>query len=103
MDWTIVFPFIVSVISTTAVALAWVAKLRWSNEYTAAKEEVLKAKEAQIKSLENEINNLRELTSPKLLEYFTAVKSHLEGFLEEKEKELREAENRLMPSNAAVL
>lgn len=64
--------------SAVAAVLAWAAKLRWSKEYAAAKDEVIRAKDAQIELLRNGIENLRSLTPMKIREYFLSVKKQLE-------------------------
>jgi len=46
------------VASALAAVLAWAAKLWWSKEYAAAKDEIISAKEAQIELLKNEIETL---------------------------------------------
>jgi hypothetical protein len=46
--------------SALAAVLAWASKLWWAKEYSAAKDETIKAKDAQIETLKNEIQNLRE-------------------------------------------
>lgn len=80
--------------------LAWTAKLRWSAEYKDAKEaqiksieETIKSKDAHIALLEKEIQNLRELTPPKLREYLVATRQTLEEYnnsLQKKNEELQE-------------
>ncbi len=70
MDWTALVSLTTSLFSAIAAVLAWAAKLRWSKEYAAAKDEVIKAKEAQIELLKNEIQALRELSPVKIREYF---------------------------------
>jgi len=73
---------IITILSLLAAVLAWVAKLRWSKEYIAAKDEIIKAKEAQIGVLREQIQGLKELTPMKIREYFESVKSQLEEFNE---------------------
>jgi HD-GYP domain-containing protein (c-di-GMP phosphodiesterase class II) len=95
MELGTVLSLTVSLFSTIAAILAWVAKLRWSNEYISAKDEIIRAKEAQISSLENEVRFLREITSPKIHEYFTSVKSQLEEYLDLKDDQLEATQNSL--------
>jgi len=54
--------------------------LRWSQEYTSAKEAEIAAKNAQLQTLEREITSLRELTPMKIREYFLSVKGQLEEY-----------------------
>jgi len=95
MDFGTVLSLTVSLLSTFAAILAWIAKLRWSNEYTAAKDEIIRAKDAQISSLENEVRFLREITSPKVLEYYTSVKTQLEEYIDVKDSQLETVQNNL--------
>ena len=71
---------IVALVSAIAAVLAWVAKLVWSKQHLSAKDEIIRAKEAQIDLLNNQIESLRELTPMKLREYFLSVKEQLEEF-----------------------
>lgn len=82
---------ITALASAVAAILAWVAKLRWAKEYSAAKDETIKAKDAQIETLKNEIQNLRELTPMKLREYFLSVKEQLEEYNDKLQEELKTA------------
>ena len=77
--------------SVLAAILAWVAKLRWSNEYAAAKDEIVKAKDAMIDVLNKEIENLREFTSPQLREHYLAQKTGLEERIENLQEQLAQA------------
>ena len=54
-----------TVASALAAVLAWVAKLRWSKEYAAAKEEIIKSKEAQLTIKDEQIRMLRTLIESK--------------------------------------
>ena len=38
----------ITILSLVGGILAWVAKIRWSKEYSAAKDETIRAKEAQM-------------------------------------------------------
>jgi hypothetical protein len=86
-----------------AAILAWLAKLRWSKEFAAAKDEAIKAKDAEIAALktqisrvgntkdevikakdpqlavlDREIQNFRDITPMKLKEYVQTTKEMLE-------------------------
>lgn len=71
---------ITAVASAGAAILAWLAKLRWSREFSAAKEAQIAAKQAEIASLEREVAVLRELTPMRVREYFLSVKEQLEEY-----------------------
>jgi response regulator RpfG family c-di-GMP phosphodiesterase len=102
MDWTVTFSLITSLLSAIAAVLAWAAKLRWSKEYAAAKDEVIKAKEAQIEFLKNEIETLRELSPIKIREYFVSVKTQLEEYIDLQKSQIRDAETALSQKDAQL-
>lgn len=92
MEWL----YIISAIaSSLAAVLAWMAKLWWSKEFAAAKDEVIRAKEAQIELLKNEIDNLRELNPIKIREYFLSVREQLEEYNDSLRAELDEAKKEI--------
>ncbi|HYX72194.1 MAG TPA: hypothetical protein VE732_05445 [Nitrososphaera sp.] len=91
MNWILWIYAISTLASALAAVLAWAAKLRWAKEYSAAKDETIKAKDAQIETLKNEIQNLRELTPMKLREYFLSVKEQLEEYNDKLQEELKTA------------
>lgn len=104
---------LITLASALAAILAWVAKLRWSKEYSDAKnatidskEEQIKAKDEQIQTkqayievVERENNSLREQTPEKLLERYQKIQGHHENMLEQLVKELDSAQEAL---NTAV-
>jgi hypothetical protein len=57
MEW--IYP-VITLLSLLVAVLAATNKLVWAKEYRDAKDETIKAKEAQIELLKNEIQNLRE-------------------------------------------
>ena len=75
MDWIYA---IITLLSIVAAILAWIAKLWWAKEYRAAKDETIKAKEAQIEVLKTQIENLKELNPVKIREFFVSMKMQLE-------------------------
>lgn len=105
MDLSQLIPLIASLASAVAAVLAWVAKIRWADEYSKAKDEtikakdtliavkdaqlqtlitnkdeIIKAKDEQIKVLETEIRSLNELTPMKIREYFLSVREQMEEY-----------------------
>jgi len=127
MDWTLWIYVITALASALAAVLAWAAKLWWAKEYSAAKDETLKAKEAQIASLKaalesfqalfgetakakdaqiealkNEIQNLRELTPMKLREYFLSVKEQLEEYNDILQGELKNAQEEIEKKDSEI-
>lgn len=95
MNWQTAISLTVSILSTIAAILAWIAKIRWADEYAKAKDEIIKSKEEQINSLKNEIGFLRELSPMKIREYFVSVKSQLEEYNNLMEVQLGETKNEL--------
>lgn len=98
-----------AIASALAAVLAWLAKIRWSNEFAkakdatiAAKQSEVAAKEAQITSLRSEIESLRNLTPMKIREYFTSVKAQLEEYNEELQRQLDDARTELDAKDAQI-
>jgi len=80
---------LITLASVLAAILAWVAKLRWSKEYSDAKNATLNAKDEQIKTkqayvelVERENRSLQGQTPEKLLERYKAIQKQLEEALE---------------------
>ena len=84
-----------TLVSAIAAVLAWVAKIRWSNEFAKAKDETIKAKEAQIEVLDERIQSLKELSPMKLREYYLTVKEQLEEYNNQLQSKLAETEKEL--------
>ncbi len=85
MEW--IYPGI-TLLSLIVAVLAATNKLVWAKEYRDAKDETIKAKEAQIELLKNEIQNLREFTSSKVRESFIGMKQQLEEYIEKLQQDL---------------
>ncbi len=85
---------VITLLSILAAILAWLAKLRWSKEYAAAKDETIRAKDAQIDALKQQIENLKDLTPNKLREYFESTRTSLEEYIEKLKIQLREAKDK---------
>ncbi len=88
MEW---LQYIITIGSLIGAILAWVAKLRWSKEFEKAKNETIKAKDAQIATLEREVKSLQDMSPMKIREYFHSVKEQLEEYNEELKKQLEQA------------
>jgi DNA repair exonuclease SbcCD ATPase subunit len=90
-----VVAWITAALSAVASVLAWAARLVWGREFAAAKDETIKAKEAQlvtkdetIKAKDAQIEGLtqrlkeeRELNPMTIREYFVSVKAQLEEYI----------------------
>src|SRR5436305_1263050 len=92
MEWIILLSALASAISAV---LAWAAKLWWSKEHIAAKDEIIKGKNAQIDLLNAEIKNLQDLTPMKIREYFLSVRVQLEEYNEKLQTELSQAKKEI--------
>lgn len=99
MEWL----YAVSAIaSSIAAVLAWAAKLWWSREFAAAKDEIIKAKEAQIELLKSEITSLQELTPMRIREYFLSVKQQLEEYIAQLQSQLGDARSEISVKQAEI-
>jgi hypothetical protein len=88
MDW--INAFTAAACALSAV-LAWIAKIWWSKEFAAAKDEIIRAKESQIALLEREIKSLQEMTPMKVREYYLSVKEQLSEWIETLKADLQKA------------
>ncbi len=99
MEWIYV---VSSIASSLAAVLAWAAKLWWGREFAAAKDEIIKAKDAQIELLKSEIDSLKELTPMKIREYFLSVREQMEEYNNLLQKQLDEAHKELETKSAEI-
>jgi len=102
--------WIAAVLSALASVLAWAARLIWGREFAAAKDETIKAKEAQlvtkdetIKAKDAQIEGLtqrlkeeRELNPMMIREYFVSVKAQLEEYIALLKGQRDEAQGKLV-------
>lgn len=102
MNWVTLLYAVSAVASALAAVLAWAAKLLWSKEYAAAKDEIIGAKQAQIELLKNEIENLRNLTPMKIREYFISVKEQLEEYIDSLQGQLDNAHAEIQEKDLAI-
>ena len=104
-------------LSIVSTILAWLSKIRWAKEYTIAKDEIIKSKNAeilvvkeqlagkdlQIKEKESQIQHLNSLNPPKLKEFYETIKSGLEAYNDKLQEELKtrniELENTIVKLN----
>lgn len=89
--------------SALAAVLAWLAKLKWSREYGLAKDEVIRAKDAQIELLKEEVEGLREMTPMKIREYFVSVKQQLEEYNDTLKQSLNAAQGEIQPRDQIIV
>ena len=93
MEWLSAFA---AAASALAAVLAWLAKIWWSKEFSSAKNEIIKAKDAQIATLEREIKSLQEMSPMKIREYFHSVREQLEEYNEELKNDLEKANSEII-------
>lgn len=109
-----------SLLSAIAAALAWIAKIRWSNQFRAAKEAQIEAleaharqleaaREAQIQSkdaeiavLQQRLHTLTQLDSKKLRDGWIATKEGLEDQIRELERYIEQIEAQLAEAEDTV-
>lgn len=91
MDMTSLIYALAALASGGAALLAWAAKLRWSQEYKSATDQVIKAKEAEISALKTEIGALQSVSSNKLLEHAASTRKGLEELIDTRKQELEVA------------
>ena len=127
MDTTQILEAITSLAGVLAAILAWVAKIRWSNEFAKAKDETIKAKEAlvevkdtqlqtlimnkdevirakeeQITALKIENQSLKELTPMKVREYFLSVRQQIEEYNDLLKSQLEDAKQNIENKNTEI-
>ncbi|MGI9181717.1 MAG: hypothetical protein ACR2H9_14595 [Longimicrobiaceae bacterium] len=113
MDWLTLLLVLTALAGSISGVVAWVAKIRWSQEYREAKEAQIttleaqiKTKEAQITSLEAQIHAVKEqkdaqvstlndriqlhqdMSSVKLREFYLSTKSQLEEIIGDLQRQL---------------
>lgn len=88
-----------TILSGAAAVLAWLAKIYWSREYISAKDEIIKAKEAQIEQLESQVQHYKDLTPMKIQEYFHSVKEQLEEYNDSLQTKLENTKDQLEKKN----
>src|SRR5205823_134025 len=76
--------------------------LWWAKEYGAAKDEIIRAKEAQIEQLKGEIQSLHDLTPMKIREYFVSVTTQLEEYNDRLKQEIDKARVEIEQKNQAI-
>jgi chromosome segregation ATPase len=110
----------ITLLSLIAAILAWIAKLRWSKEFAAAKDAAIAAKDAQIdqlqeqirniteaknariEQLEDQINFLQAMDPVKLQERFVSMRQQLEEMIDELQAELEKTKKRLAEKMAEI-
>jgi len=73
---------IITLAAIVAAILGWSVRLWWGREYTAAKDEIIRAKDVQLAGLEREIAFLKERTPRVIEEHAETVQKQLSGIVE---------------------
>ncbi|NOZ47044.1 MAG: hypothetical protein GXO79_09715 [Chlorobi bacterium] len=79
--------YIITGLSLITALVAWIAKLKWSQEFSKAKEEIIKSKVAEIDFLKSKINYLEKFNPDSYGKFFDRIRKDLEetiDFLEKK-------------------
>ena len=100
MEWLLV---VTAIANAIAAVLAWAAKLWWGKEYGAAKDEIIRAKDAQIETLDSQLSSLRELTPMRIREYFISVRQQLEEYNDLLQRQLDEAAQEIERKNKQIM
>lgn len=77
------------------VGMNALASILWGVQARRALKEQIAAKDAALLARDAQIETLRELTSAKVMEHFSAMKSQLEGFIDMLEKQINEKDREL--------
>ena len=93
---------VASIFSVLAAILAWVAKLRWSDEFKQAKEaqiaaveQTVKAKEAQISGLQEQVQFWKDRNPETIERYHKAVENKFQEIIQDLEQRLEKASQEL--------
>ncbi|MBO6584789.1 MAG: sensor histidine kinase [Gracilimonas sp.] len=90
MDWLLIA---ITILSLASSIVAWIAKIKWSNEFK-------EAKEAQITFLKEKVQHYKELSSNQLIEYFKQTKSEYEESFKELKLRLEKEKSKKLPPPA---
>lgn len=93
---------IIALISALAAVLTWLAKLRWSKEFTAAKDEVIRSKDATIENLREQVRSHEKNNPKRLKENYEIVTSQLEEYNDSLQHELRAAKQEIELRNTEI-
>ena len=61
------------IISGVAAILAWIAKIRWSKEYADAKDQTIRAKDEQLRVLQLQLQELKDLNPEQLRTWYISI------------------------------
>ncbi len=91
MNWNL----LITILSLIGGILAWVAKIRWSSEYSKAKDETIKAKEAQIDLLNATIQKYKDFSPDVVYRLFEVTQKASDAFISLSDQELKAAQEQI--------
>jgi len=91
MNWNL----LITILSLIGGILAWVAKILWSSEYSKAKDETIKAKEAQIELLNSTIQKYKDFSPEVVYRLYETTKKASENFISVSDQELKAAQEKI--------
>jgi chromosome segregation ATPase len=94
MTATVVLALVAAIVSAISSLIAASATRKWGPEFERAKNEIIRAKEAQIISLQKTLEIQRELSPSVLREAYKRMREHLEDYVHFLEGELQKARER---------
>jgi hypothetical protein len=80
--------------NAVSAIIAWVAKILWSKEYREAKDETIRAKEAQITTLKEHISILEKLNPTILRQWYESGLKISEIYASQLEQQMKEAQKK---------
>jgi hypothetical protein len=96
MDWTLYIMPAATLIAGLASVLAWYSRLRWSEEYKTATEQIIKSKDANIALLHDQVEYWKSLNSKSIYEQFQAMKNALDETVKKFTIEIAERDAKIM-------
>jgi light-regulated signal transduction histidine kinase (bacteriophytochrome) len=86
----------ITILALVVSLLTWMAKLRWSKEFKEAKEAEIKAKTAQLETLNEKVKIYESIVSQQLIEYSKNTIKELEQLVIKTEKSKQDEINKLI-------
>jgi chromosome segregation ATPase len=91
-----------TILSSIAAIFAWISKIRWSNEFREATQQIINSKDAEIENLKSHILRLEKF-SPMILEkYYETNIRQMEGILSSVQEQLDTANCELSSSKDLI-
>jgi K+-sensing histidine kinase KdpD len=84
-----------TILSSIAAILAWISKIRWSNEYREATKQTINSKDAEIDNLRSHIKRLENFSPMVVEEYYQTNLKQMETILSTVQEQLEVANDEL--------